>query len=511
MKYVLFFYLICFQCLIGQKASDLLRFAHTLPYATARSSGVANAVGAVGADLNSLHINPAGLGQFRRSEFALSYHFSVMHGKYLLQGDYMNDEHAQSELPNGLSGIGLVVCTRPKASLWRQLNFAFSLARTADFSQVIHYSGNSLGSIAGRFLELALNPELGGNFGYEPEELDPFEAGLAYQTGVIFDPTPHDGKTNYINDLVGHSSLPVFKTDWVRLRGSLSDFALNIAGNYDEKFSIGGGLTVSAGYLKLHKQYQEHNRNTNTTSVFRQLNFTDSLTTDLAGLKMNLGIIYKPYRAIRLGAAIQSPGILWLHDEFTTGLAYTFRQNNRDTSFKAFSPIGTFEYRLITPSRLTGSLALVSSYGFVSCDVEYTNMKQGFFLFGNEAGSPKDLEYGGQLNREIDRNYRSFFQFRLGGELAIQFFRLRGGIQLIESPFANTKQLGTSYHGGIGFRGNKTYADFAYSLARRELGYVPFQTGNSDFDNDGKMDAVSSLVRQNLINHFFQLTVGFKF
>jgi hypothetical protein len=83
MKYILFFCIIYSQITFAQKTSDILRFGHTFPFATARSSGLGNAMGAVGGDMNSMNINPAGLALFRKSEFLLSYHLSALSVIYL--------------------------------------------------------------------------------------------------------------------------------------------------------------------------------------------------------------------------------------------------------------------------------------------------------------------------------------------------------------------------------------------------------------------------------------------
>ena len=55
----------------AQNELDALRYSNTGTGGTARSYAMANAFGALGADLSAFHINPAGLGLYRKSEVSI--------------------------------------------------------------------------------------------------------------------------------------------------------------------------------------------------------------------------------------------------------------------------------------------------------------------------------------------------------------------------------------------------------------------------------------------------------
>jgi hypothetical protein len=53
----------------AQAPEDGLRFSWFVPNGTARSNALGGAMGSLGGDLSSNHINPAGLGFYKSSEF----------------------------------------------------------------------------------------------------------------------------------------------------------------------------------------------------------------------------------------------------------------------------------------------------------------------------------------------------------------------------------------------------------------------------------------------------------
>ncbi|MBK9317869.1 MAG: hypothetical protein IPM91_02820 [Bacteroidetes bacterium] len=56
----------------AQTDADILRFSMLNYGSTARSLGMGNSFGALGADFSTLAINPAGIALYRKSEFSVS-------------------------------------------------------------------------------------------------------------------------------------------------------------------------------------------------------------------------------------------------------------------------------------------------------------------------------------------------------------------------------------------------------------------------------------------------------
>ena len=75
----IFYYLIFLICLntLSQNHVDALRYSYLENLGTARLSSVGGSFGSLGADLSSIHINPAGLAIYRTDEVGFSLNSSI--------------------------------------------------------------------------------------------------------------------------------------------------------------------------------------------------------------------------------------------------------------------------------------------------------------------------------------------------------------------------------------------------------------------------------------------------
>jgi len=102
-------------------------------------------------------------------------------------------------------------------------------------------------------------------------------------------------------------------------------------------------------------------------------------------------------------------------------------------------------------------------------------------------------------------------QARIGVEIPYEHVRFRGGAGILPSVYSNDNKVNGLWSAGIGYRGKSFYCDFAWQTFRYTEGLVPFRTGNSDLNNDGRPDAVESFVRSQLSQQHFLLTLGFRY
>ena len=201
------------------------------------SKSLSNAVGALGADFSAISINPAGIGVYRNSIFHLGFDvpFYTVESR-LSNGESNNRNFKTTDASfNFANTVGAVFSIEQHNSPWKFVNIGIGLNKTADYNQSFYFSGKSQGSITDRFLELALDPN--GNYpaGINPNNLDNFEAGLAYETGAIFDPNLNDNKTEYTTDFIKFKNYPVKKDQLVNERGKASDLYFMVGGNYNDK------------------------------------------------------------------------------------------------------------------------------------------------------------------------------------------------------------------------------------------------------------------------------------
>ena len=498
------------ELLFAQTASEALQYSLTRSVATARFNGIGGAMGALGGDFGAIGINPAGLGLFRKSDFYISMGPAYFQNNSILKGTG-NEHYDESKTSFNFNGLGLVITNEPIGSNWKNLSFSLQIAKVADFNQNTYFKGKSPGSITDRFLELSLDPTQSGLIGLDPNDLDDFEAGLAYETGALFDPVGNPNQTVYTTDLLAYAGTAIPKEQLLKTRGSLYDFSIGFGGNYKEKLALGAVINIPTGNFKRNNTYKEYESTRDEFLPFIDLEFKEKLETEISGVNARLGLIYKPIQALRFGVAWQSPGVLCLKDKFNTELSYTYYNGRRDTSLTAYSPDGEFNYRLRTPMQWVLSIAAIGTYGFLSADIDFVDPSTAKYNLTSDSDNPSDYEYEKQLNSDIKKQYKSSIQYRFGGELALSKYRFRAGYELIQQAYKNVDEYNPGYSVGLGYRGNRSYLDFSFRRTNFNQSYAPYSTGNSDFDGNGTIDAPTPLVNQESFYQAFTITFGFKF
>ena len=88
----------------AQNEMQALRYSQYNPFGTARFAAQGGAIGALGGDLSSVVVNPAGLGFYRSSEFSFSPSFYWANTTSSFMGSSMDD----SQLKFNVGSIGMV-------------------------------------------------------------------------------------------------------------------------------------------------------------------------------------------------------------------------------------------------------------------------------------------------------------------------------------------------------------------------------------------------------------------
>ncbi len=477
------------QIVTAQTIDDAVRYSFLEPGGTARTVGVGGAIGALGADFSTLSTNPAGLANFRRSEFTFTPTLDRSTTEATLRGE-RNPLIDQEKSNFNFNNLGLVFSSQPLNSDWTVSAFGFGMNRMASFHQSVYFEGVSDGSITDRWLELAQGLEL--------NELDDFEAGLAYDGAAIYRPYPALEPTFYVSDFP--LDAPVNKSQLIRRKGAINEMLFSFAGNYKERLLIGATLGVPFLSFEEIKTYQESDT-ADEIPTFQDLTYTERLRTTGTGINLKLGLIYRVNQMVRFGFAFHTPTRFGLHDSFSSDLDYNYVENGASYSGEASSPEGSFEYRLRTPWRFIGSGGLIfGKRGFVSAEVEwldYTNARFNFHKTTNSA----DIKYQRELNGDIDKYLQSALNVRLGGEFAYEMFRLRAGFALTSAPFSNGGDPTAAFSLGAGLRGENVFLDLAFRRVVNDTDYTPYTT----------TDAAQPFVSLKETKSRIMATVGFKF
>ena len=119
------FFLIAFLCSIAISAQSLgyndlgVLFSEDESNGTARYRGMSGAFGALGGDLSSIEVNPAGAAVFLKSELSFSLNFRNQN----ITSDYYNTINMFEEDYTNLSQAGAVFVFRNSNSKWVIMHF----------------------------------------------------------------------------------------------------------------------------------------------------------------------------------------------------------------------------------------------------------------------------------------------------------------------------------------------------------------------------------------------------
>ncbi len=482
-RYILFSITLLSISLVShaQTVTDALRYSQfNNGLSTARMSSLAGAFGAMGEDIGGISINPAGLASFRRSEFSFSPNYNFNNSEAnLINGPSIDDSNSQF----GLGNIGVVFANQPIASAFTTSNWSIAINKRAIFSQDFRIAGSNQGSITDRWAARA--------FGLLPSELDNFEAGPAWDVFALYD---RDGDT-YLTDFDNYDG-NVPKSETTTRRGRINELSFGWAGNINRKFSIGANIGIPIMSYETTKTYRESD-DLQEIDFFDRLSYTEYISTSGAGINAKLGIQYVGLQNFRLGAAVHTPTVYGLSDNFFTNIDYTYTDANGVESNTSRSPDGNFDYRMTTPWTYIASAGFIYKLGairgFINADVEFIDYSYNSFnLTSSDRSSDADAEFETQLNGQIEDELNNVMNIRLGTELGYHALRFRAGISLDESPYTD-ESVDDNLTVGLGIGIEKRSFSFDLGLQSRQQNeeYYLYQVNAQD--NSQQVDLSSNI------------------
>ncbi|MBV6438512.1 MAG: hypothetical protein EPGJADBJ_00136 [Saprospiraceae bacterium] len=477
--------------LLAQSAGDVLNYSFLRPSGTARFTGVGGAMGALGADFGTLSTNPAGLAMYRSDEFTVTPSLRFAHTDATLQG---NAPIGEDRSAFGFDNVGLVFNTTPRGSRWKTFNVGIGLNKMNNYNQAVYYNGNASGSLMNAYFD---ETESVFNSGGTDADLNPFGAQLAWDANAIY--YQNDTLTY---DFAGFENAVTEHSQTATTFGGMNELALSFAGNYNEQLMVGVTIGVPFVNYRLESEYIQRDPGgdvAGSVPYFGQLIYTDYLRTEGIGINLKMGLIYKVSQMVRLGVAFHTPTALGLTDNFSNTFAYDYGDGSGSyTGETLYSPDGVFDYKLRTPWRFSASSAFVfRKYGFISADVEWLDYGNNRYDFTSNVSNNENQALEREINNEIRRSYQSAMNVRVGGELALDQFRLRAGVNLNGNPEEGGNDFNTAFSLGAGVHTGSFFIDLAYRRSTGE-GFVGAGAGTPVALTDNTMNDVS-------------LTLGFKF
>jgi len=439
----------------AQYASDALRFSQQYYQGTARNMSVGSAFGALGSDLSSLAINPAGLGLFRNSEYTITPEvFSRS-----ITADYLGQSVNDSRTIFDLSNFGMVSTTSlgRNGGGFKFIQFAFGVNRLNNFNTSRTIVGNNSESSK---LDVYLENADGINY---------TEIENNYSGFYSYDLTPA-WNTFLIDTIPGYSDLyysplpyaGVQQKEVMSVRGSTNEWDFSMATNFEDKLYF--GITLGMPYTRFYRdtRYSEQDV-ADTIPYFNSWSVYEYLTTTGYGFNIKLGMIYRPVSWLRIGGAFHSPTWYSMTDNWNTITESSLEWD----SFSSSSPQGTFNYKLYTPMRAIGDVALIfKKYGFLTFEYEYVD-------YGTAKFKATGVDYASGTNTDIRNYYQGTNNFRGGIEIRAGLFSFRGGYALYGSPYKNNLNDGKKQYftGGLGYSNGRFGVDFAFVYGNRKSDY----------------------------------------
>ncbi len=476
-KFTLFIMGVLCASVSAQNINDVVRYGTENLIGTARFQSMGGAFGALGGDLSSLNINPAGSAVFNYSEF------TITGSNYNRNNDAFFGNSLQNTELNSLeiNQAGAVFVFKSPNSPWKKLSLAVNYDMVENFDNEFFASGNTTQGIDNYFLGFAQGVPFGNILLGDNEFLEEGylrigaeqgfgdqQAFLGYFGGII-DPTDPDNLdgTSYISN-AQYSS--VNQEYFQSTNGFNSKFTLNMAGQYQENLYVGASLNFHTLLYERLTQLDETGYDTDSEIQFTT--FDNFLRSEGTGFSFSLGAIAKLNDNVRVGGSYQSP--TWYSFLDDTSQRINSDLADDDIGFLDFNIVNLFdEYRIKIPSKLTGSVAVVfGKEGLLSFDYGYQDMSQA------ELRPTTDPSFADE-NEFIAAQLGVVNTYRIGGEYRIDNVSLRGGYRYEESPYENDGIVGDleGYSAGFGYSFGGSRLDLAVSRTEQDVNELFFDSG----------------------------------
>ena len=484
----------------AQDLTDALRFSENEYEGTARTMAMGNAFTALGGDMGSLGINPAGSAVARRSQFTVSLGPNITIGT--AQGERTPDGNIafgknlrQTDSRFNLPNLGGMVNFNTGLSRGlKNWSMGFVVNNTRSYNDNLTAKGTNFNTSA--FGQLgALATDLAQDDVFTADDLDkdsvfdrlsPSEWNIvnAYRAGSIWQLADREfaGISEYEDAdgiiTIGQSGLD---QHYGRTRtGAKSDFVYNVALNFSDVLYLGANIGLSHIKYTSNEFIREEavspddfdvvftdDKGVETVAHFVSAKNTYNYSANGTGVYGKFGLILTPWRGLRFGVSLQTPTAYTISETVSYG-----SEGNYDRSAYSGNATceGKFEYNIKSPLRTSvGAAYTFGGYGLLSVDYEFTNYRRMAF---SVPGTSDNSEFSG-ANSEISDLCGVQHYLRVGAEVnPVKFLSIRLGYNFKTSGQTKEYFGGETFKapasdmhivsGGLGFNfGGSFFADFA--------------------------------------------------
>ncbi|MCQ2162252.1 MAG: hypothetical protein MJY86_03145 [Bacteroidales bacterium] len=466
----------------AQTMYDALTFSKNEYYGTARSIAMGNAMTAVGGDLGSIGINPAGSAVYNFSQFTITPNLTISSetGSYSAYPVNGADAFKNSQLTNftkfSMPNIGatLNMSTGNRHGL-KGITFGFVVNSTNNFTGKT--IGGGLNDKTSYLSCMAVDA-----FGYDTDFLNGFgyvdnngqyhefskrDTGYPYdnpddrgyyapwnivsnaQAGAIStfgdaeDPDylwryiaategfkntgEMDQDGNYIYDIFLGG--PLNQAYGRMTTGGKRDVLMNVGFNFNENFYVGANIGITSMNYNYDEYYKEAADDPSNfvieydegTTYFSDYRTRYSYAAEGTGVYAKIGFIALPAPGLRIGGAIQTPTWLSIDEIWKNSVDVNYMDSKYNSS--ATSPEGNYSYNVRTPYRANFGVA----YSFLgqvllSADYEMADYKSMKFSGVDDWGSDSFEDVNAEIKdcMGVSHSVRVGAEFKPVPELAVR-------------------------------------------------------------------------------------------
>ena len=491
--------------LMSQNISDALNYTNNNIDGSARYSAMGGAFGALGGEISSISLNPAGSAIFNNSYFSLSFASDKKTNDVSLLNVY-NTQDKSNLTMNQIGGV-FVFNNIGAAKKWKRIVVGLSYDQTNNnFNEFFVRDFTNSNSIDSFFLANAQGlrldqisafenesvtdayVDIGNTFGYPHQQ-----AFLGYESFIIEPDSFEDDNTLYTSNVAPGT---FNQTYYSISRGYNGKFTANIGAQYSEKLSLGLNLNAHFVDYDNYNILEESNTNGQSGSLhITDINFENRLSGFGEGYSFQLGTIAKLTDWLRFGLTYDSPVWYSIKEETRQYLATRFIDQSDEENGIVLDPnaINVFEeYTIQTPSKITGSLAfIINKLGLISFDYSRKDYSKMEFGTGDEF---ENSPHFSDLNWAIYNNLTVANSYKIGAEIRSNSMSYRAGYRIDGSPYSNTDYYSDrkGFSLGVGYKFKSSTIDLSFEKYNKQYNHQLYDAG---LTNQATVDNNNTIIK----------------
>lgn len=431
---------------MGQLAEDALMLSRYTYDGTARTTAMGGAFTALGGDLTSASLNPAGLGLYRSNDFSFSIGGNMNRTDATYLGVGNQTHHYRTIMPNfGVALSAPNVWNMDSDEGPKSYTFAVGYNQIHTFNRSFGLVGtNNFSS----YLDMVLD-----DVNYWAIFAD---ADVVYDVGNGY---THD----YLEESYGTQ-----QEAYVTETGGIGEYYISGAANFNDKLYVGGTIGIQSVYFSRTFNFIETPTNDIALNYF---DYQENITTRGVGLNAKIGFIYSPVYWSKIGVSLHTPTSFQLTDDWSEDISASIEYQEGTMINSVSEEYYVPDYEILSPMRLHAGVSfLLLRTALISMDYEFAD-------YSTAQISSEEATFN-ETNANIDEFYETTHSFRVGAEYKWNMLAIRAGGFYYDSPHksgypnANNNRLG--YTAGLGVRSGSFYFDIAYSQMNEDFKYSPY-------------------------------------